>query len=411
MPLPLNQPVPKIAPQPGGIVLEYAVAMSAIGVLYVGFLPLFGVALPMLALSLLGLMVFRDSGLGENFFTQGLGVRLSIIMILLALISFALSAIIAFAKGALNSRDLALYVLQGILPVIMYLSPRRERIILAICQCAVFFAIFDGLANVLAVLGLIQVEMSGRSIDGAVRLRYAGLTGSTHAAGLVAFIAMSYMTWLIRVRKGNLLVLLALMAFLALSMYFIDARRYTIFVVVAALIMFGWRLIRPFGLQAVALGLATALLALTFLAGEDDQGNVLRALLLLNGIEQATQAPILGHGPTFIDDSEAEPTFESLSEVGITESYVLDLAKSYGIAPTGLFLLGIFNILRLQSKAGLRLPAIFLCIMTAEFFFGGSLRGFLGAILYFSCLFACAATIPPRRLRRIHPMQAAANPC
>jgi hypothetical protein len=384
---------------------EYFVAIASISVLYTGIFTGFDLILPAISMISIFIIIFRDINIFQSFIAKSPIIIFALFCYFLVLINYAASTIIANHYIGISRNDFALFLIQTILPIMIILCPRRERIILAFCKVSVIFALSDAIVNLLALNGFVDIVLSGRVVGDISNVRYAGLTGSTHAAGFIGFIAICYLFWLVRNSNIRLLWFFVISPLLLFSQYLIDARRYQVFLIVAVSLLWTWRYVRKFGLHMVSLSIATILLIIVFSVSDYDYGNILRGKLLLNGFERALSGPILGTGPYYFDFYGAVPTFESLSAIGVTESYLIDLSISYGIVSSALFLFFCLVVLRAQSQGELTLPAIFLCTMTSELFVGGALRGFSGAILYFCCLFACLAP----SLKSAHVRTKAAN--
>jgi len=329
-------------------------------------------------------------------------------LLAVALLGFLVSAVYGYLTRPSALPDWGLFALQIGLPVILILTMERGDLIRAICKVCVIFATVDMVANFLAVAGLFELpQLSARVDEFGRSLRYPGLSGNTHAGGLVAFIAMVYLLNLVdfkRIVTTRNAILAAWTALIFVSLLFIDARRYLVLVLCA-----GPLLAIPFAkripLPAVMATVVALMLGKTFTADFADRGNQLRQDLMISGAARAAEHPWLGEGVFYRSGEGLISTFASLSQAGVTESMVLDFSISYGIAATLAFVAACF-LAAAGRRASPHPPAIFLALLTAELFFGGVLQGVLGSLLFFACLTYCqreqvgvpVATAPvPRR--------------
>lgn len=122
----------------------------------------------------------------------------------------------------------------------------------------------------------------------------------------------------------------------------------------------------------------------TFLNAFSNTSNLLRSQLWIISIEKIIQKPFLGYGIYFPDASKVVANIESLSEMVVTESFLLAIAYSYGIITLIFFIIFMFKLL---SKANdnqyyTYQYAIFLGL-SIELFFGGTLSNTLSTFVYF----------------------------
>jgi hypothetical protein len=259
----------------------------------------------------------------------------------------------------------------------------RQHVFLWILRLCLAFALVDAAANFLAVLDLVQLDFAGRIDEIGLVTRYPGLSGNTHAAGLVGFVGFAYLTFLTR-RDGfsKSLKWLILAAIILISIVMIDARRYLAMALVCAGFMFSPA--RRIPLIAYTFLLAAVMLTLTFTAPPWDVGNYLRSELMLNGWYNSLGHPLIGEGLSYRGSADLIPTFEVLASAGVTESMVLEFAIAFGMVGALLFMTA--PALAIVHDRNFTPMAIILAMLTAELFFGGSLRGGLGSMLYYCCL-------------------------
>lgn len=382
---------PEATPARAGLIsLESLAAFSAIASLYTGDWGALRTLLQLLSLAAVAGCVLRDIGQPVVLFGAGSRSRAAAMLLALALCGFLLSTIMALASRGLSVAELGVAAVQVALPAMVLLSRARARLVAAIGGWAVAFALVDACANMLGVAGLLSIATPVRSIGGVVEFAYPGLSGSTLGAGFVAFIAICTLAVATTSASPWRWVAWLLLGILFASLSLIEARRYLGLALVALVIVRAWGPALKAGLPMITLGVAGLFLWLTFSASDADSGNVLRGLLMLNGIERATGFPLIGNGPTYIvQDEILSANFAELSAAGVTESQVLDLFISYGIASGLLFLAGMFLALGSAKPPAPWLPAVFLTTMGAELFFGGPLAGFAGAMLFFAAFGAC----------------------
>ena len=189
-----------------------------------------------------------------------------------------------------------------------------------------------------------------------------------------------------RMRSGALLqrgVCLGLIFVVLGSLELIDARRYLGMAVVGFLVITFrplWRVPLVFIIAGIA-GSAVYAAFTNFFDYEDD----LRGRLMADGWQYAQQYPFLGQGVFYRDLSGVHPNYTTLSSAGVTESGILDLGLSYGLAAAGFFVLA--AILAASARRnGQSAPRMLLALLTAELAFGDSLTGFLGSVVFYTCL-------------------------
>ena len=314
--------------------------------------------------------------------------RVSTICLIVALFGFGASTIAGAADRALTLNDWGLFGIQVGVPVLLFVIDDRTALLKALLWVCIGFALIDAVANVLAWRGVIDLpSLSGRTdiLDPTgYRVRYPGLTGNTHAAGLVAMIAVCALA--LRSLGAGLLsrvVYFGLILILFASLELIDARRYLGMAVVGFLVIVFrplWRIPPVFLIAGIA-GSAIYAAFTNFFDYEDD----LRGRLMADGWQYAQQYLFLGEGVFYRDLSGIRPSYTTLSSAGVTESGVLDLSLSYGLAATGFFVVAAI-LAASARRMGQTAPAVLLTLLTAELAFGDSLTGFLGSVVFYACL-------------------------
>ncbi len=292
--------------------------------------------------------------------------RLSAVCLPLAMLGFLFSGVAGRFDREYSLNDWGLLALQAGTPLLLLFNNRRPQLLDAVGWVCVGFATVDMAANFwAAALGSWE--------------RDPGISGNTHAAGLVAFIAVAFL-----VGRANGWWRWPLIALLLGSLCLIDARRYLGMAIVAVPLL----TLRPLAklpLVLVTVMAAAAGLVGTFSTGLLSFGDDLRGSLMKEGLADALAHPLLGTGPEWRDTSGLEATYRSLSGAGVTESGLLDLSIAYGLPAALLLVLSALLALS-ASRSRLTLVPVMLAMLTAELAFGDSLTGFLGAVVFYTVL-------------------------
>ncbi len=305
-----------------------------------------------------------------------------------AWLSFVLFGLIGFQERSPTLNDWGLYLLTvGTLPLLL-MNHARFDLLGAIGWFSVFFALADAAANLGALAGFWQLSDAGARRVGFDYIdRLGGLTGNTHASGIVGLVAIcvlsSSLSNLISMQKlqTKAISLIISGVVIAISMYFIDARRYLLEAAVAVFLILvpAWKFV-PLWVSSVTI--AASGIAFTF--GSFDYENAQRANLMAAGFRDAQQHLWLGEG-IFYHTPIAGPMFNDLWSAHVTESGVLDLAIDFGWVATCTLLLGvIFTLSGWRSR--LTWVASLVTVMAGELAYGNPLDGFLGSILFFGGL-------------------------
>ncbi|MGH6986149.1 MAG: hypothetical protein ACRED9_04830 [Caulobacteraceae bacterium] len=317
-----------------------------------------------------------------------LGRELSCLLIALALGCFVLSTVASFGSRPMGINDWGLFAVEAGVPVLIYLADERGHLLRAVALACIIFALADAGGNVSTFLGWADLVGHAGVIGVGYGLHYLGYTGNSDAGGLVAFLAISWLAMATpRGWGARKWLSLAAMALIGFSLFLIGARRYQAFAAISVAIL--W--VAPLGrlpLAALGIAIAGAFLAATFAAPYGDFDNNLRAELLQVGYAEAQTHPFVGIGPTYRDDTGLKATYDSLQGAGMTESGALDLAIQYGMPAAIFFLLAPLLALSGYRQAPTWCAVVLMCL-TAEFAFGGTLTGFLGAVVFFTVLIMC----------------------
>lgn len=377
--------------QQGAITL---VAVAAVGALYGTHLPFSRAVYPAtIAASLVVAIAFGTKAYASAAPRQGgIGGVIGLGCLSIAVIGMWLATFASFGARELAPEDLGLFFFQAIVPILIVLVPQRVTLLERIGALCAACSIADALVNIAALFGAIDLQLSSRLIDGGeVRLRYPGLSGNTHAAGLIGLIGVIYLltsTNTRRLARGAAFTAL-IVGLVALSIYLADARRYLVFGGACVLLYVFRNWLPLVAYPAAALLLGSGLLLATFLTFDVDVGNAVRAELLTNGLAKALSAPVLGSGPTYLALSDVVPELADLIAVGATESQLLDLAINYGVPTAFALLIAALCALGLGARQqSSMLGRLLLLCLTAELFIGGSLRGYLGSVVLYAAMLA-----------------------
>ncbi len=347
----------------------------------------------MISLTFIFLICAVDFNHNSNIYFQRTSTDRAHKISLMFFFSFLLLAALSTASGAFSKAfeiaDLGQLSLVTLLPLVLMLTD-NDRFIKHVSALAVFFALADSVVNILSWGGFLTLtNYSGRVDDNGFTLRQTGVSGNTHASGLVAFIALTYLAIKIFHIKSQRSLILFVLTFLLIlfSLYLLDARRYQVMIIFVIISIIINKITGKNPLLILTATLSTLMLTLTFRASDLDYGNILRGRLIQDAFYKAFDTPVIGSGLRWSNPLDLQGTYESLSAGGVTESYALKMCASFGILGTVLFLLSVVISINMQ-KLNLSAPSLLLAMLTAELAFGGSLLGILGASVFFSCLFS-----------------------
>lgn len=379
--------------------VESLAGLAAIASFYAGEFDLLRLMLQIVVIATVGIGLFRDFGRPMGYPSGRSGRSFAVYLIVMAITGMCVSFAASIMRG-ISFNDFGLFILQVVVAGMILLSRRRSELALAVGNWAVAFAVIDLVANLLGVAGILEIRTTARQIDGLIVYAYPGLTGNTLSAGFVAFAAVCRVALFASQRGKGRWVAYILILLLVVSLHLIGARRYLGLALVGIVMFLAWKPIARVGSYWVALSVGALFLWLTVNAGTGDAGNFLRRQLWQTGIDRAGEHLVVGRGPTYLDLTNRNATYDELAEVGVTESQLLDFAISYG-ALSAIFLLTASLIaLSRRSAKDYKFHIIALTCLTAELFFGGSLSSFAGTLLFYGALGACLQEFPRRQSSR-----------
>ena len=314
--------------------------------------------------------------------TTGFGVLASFCLVA-ALGLGAISGIAGAIDKGVSLNDTGLLLLLVGVPVLVYANSDRASLLTALGWWCAAFALVDAAANMGAVAGFWTLQDAGAIYTDAGRVaRFGGLTGNSHASGVVALIGVAYIArhrlsrrplWKWAATGGALLAIAA-------SLLLIDARRYLgEALLLSALLLVPWARLLP--LQLASAAAATAGLIFTWQSTAPEE--IQRVALMAAGWRDAADHLVIGEGVIYRTPTGSD--FNGLWASRVTESGVLDLAIQLGWAATVLLIGGALLALR-GSRKVLPWPAALLAVMIGELAYGNPLEGFVGAVTFYAAL-------------------------
>ena len=299
----------------------------------------------------------------------------------LAFVGFGLAG---FAARTPTVADLGLFLVQVGIPVLLIFNNSRVNLLQSLGFFCFVFSILDAVANFGALAGIWHLkEYGGRYTEYGIITRFPGLTGNSHAAGLVNFVAICWTSSRLRAPRRTFIWVAAaiIVASLFVSLILIDSRRY-LYEALAAFLMLLFPLGRRIPLGLIAAGLGLWGLIYTF--GHFDPENAQRADLIAIGWREAKEHFWTGSG-IFYRSGPSETGLNALWNAYVTESGVVDLVKAYGVPATLLFVFSTTCALS-AKRENLTWPPVMLAMLTGELAYGNPLDGFLGSTLFFAAL-------------------------
>lgn len=312
------------------------------------------------------------------------GRQVGAICLWIGWLAFTVLGLLGFLDRAPTINDWGRLLLTVGVPGLLLCSHSRRELLSAIGVWCVGFALADAIANAGALAGTWTLADTGaRREEFGFFDRYGGLTGNSHASGLVGFVAVGFLGTAVRRRQTGLRLGLAAGAILVIfaSLYLIDARRYVLGAA-AVLTLFLLPLPKwsPLWIVSAVIGLGGV--AYTF--SSFDLEELQRANLMAAGFRDAATNIWSGSG-IFYRAAPAGIRFTDLWSVGVTESGVLDLAVQFGWAATAVFLVGVACALS-GSRARLTWTTALLTVLAGEMAYADPFEGFLGAVVFFGAL-------------------------
>jgi len=311
----------------------------------------------------------------------------SFLLTLALLLAFASTVAHAFVDEVLIPSWGVAGVTFGV-PILLGLCSVRGELLRAIGVVCVMFASVDLAFDVLDYFDVAHIAIHHGEEGSAYGLHYQGAAGSSFAVGLVAFLAISFVTS--GFATGSLLGNLARMSIVAAfvgSVYLAGTRTY-LAVSLASAAIFVVPGNRRVPLVICGAVIAALFLYMTFNYTPGDLDNQLRSMLLLDGFEDAMRRPILGSGPAYIDSTSLIATYQQLHTAGVVESGIAQFAIFYGL-PAALALVCSSFLAQTAQRPLQGFASVVLCLLTAISAFNVPTGSFLGSIAFYAALIYC----------------------
>jgi hypothetical protein len=274
------------------------------------------------------------------------------------------------------------------IPVLIGFCGVRREFLRAIGTVCVVFATADLSFDVLDYFGVAHLASHVGEAGSAYGLHYQGAAGSSYAAGLVGFLAISFVAsgFASGSVTGNLGRMAAVTAFIG-SVYLTGTRTYLAASLASAAI-FVLPANRRVPLVACGAVVAGLFVYMTFNYAPGDNDNELRSMLLIDGFDAAMSHPILGSGPSYIDTSSLTATYQQLHSAGVVESGLAQFSIFYGL-PAAIALLASSLVAQSSQRPRQSFSSVVLCLVTAVLAFGSPIGSFLGSIAFYTALIYC----------------------
>jgi hypothetical protein len=237
-------------------------------------------------------------------------------------------------------------------------------------------------------LGISHLAKHAGQEGSAYGLHYQGAAGSSFAAGLVGFLAISFVmsdfsSSAIHGKIARGLVAVALIG----SIYLTGTKTYlatalfstAIFVIPAN---------RRIPLVVCGAGVSILFLYVTFNYAAGDTDNQLRSMLILDGLDGAKRHPVLGVGPSYIDTTSLHATYQQLHSAGVVESGLFQFAIFYGL-PSAICLVTSSCLSQAAIRPKQSFSSVVLCMITSILAFNPAIGSFLGSITFYTALIYC----------------------
>lgn len=273
-------------------------------------------------------------------------------------------------------------------PVLIGFCNARGELLRAIGIVCVGFGCVDLAFDLLDYSGILHLANHVGEPGSGYGLHYLGAAGSTLAAGLVGFLAVSFVAS--GFATGSLVsnaVRIVLIATFMGSIYLTGTRTY-LAASLASATLFVLPMNRRAPLVVCGVAIAALFLYMTFNSAIGDHDNALRSMLLLDGFDDAMRHPLLGSGPSYIDSGSLFATYQWLHSLGVVESGFAQFAIFYGL-PAAVALMAASLTAQGARRPQQSFASVVLCLITAIFAFGSPIGSFLGSITFYTALIYC----------------------
>ena len=288
-----------------------------------------------------------------------------------------------------SASDWGIFIIELALPIFIMLIKSRTNLFLRICQTCVVFAAGDLIVNLGTFLGFNYFNKNTSGENSEYGIHYLGIPGNSFAEGIVAFVAVSYLTAIFVEKKSfysRSFLVLAIVALMA-SEWMIRARTDFLMSTVSIFLLAHKKSYKV-PLILVLLVMSSILLWGSFYDNPYNTNESLRVDLLLDGAQRALRFPMLGEGAHFRSTSELTANYFRLRDAGITESGTLDHAIAYGIPSIMAFYISVFLVLS-AGRNHQTLPVVIVVCMTGSMVLTGSIDSLFGALIFYLSLAIC----------------------
>jgi len=323
---------------------------------------------------------------GTSFLKSDLSRNRYLLFFILSMLITAAAALRQKIPDTYSVLMWAQFTFTAVIPLII---AGREKLLKSFFVVIQFIFVLDFLTNLLLLLG-VDLPYTGTPVvrPGETFPRLPGVMNNTLSSGYTSFVLLCYLLDKDSFKQQPFFRLLYT-GLVLINILFAGTNRIFILIMVVLVIRYipavrqsKW-LLSSFAALVIA-----ATVALTLLTALSNKSNFLRSQLWIISVEQIAQKPLAGHGVYYPDTSLAKPELESLKKLGVTESFPLSVAYSYGMVSLALFLVFIVHAFSKISKApAYRFQQGIFLGLSIELFFGGTLSNTLFAFLYFLCLY------------------------
>ncbi|MGV8092814.1 MAG: hypothetical protein AB2L24_13235 [Mangrovibacterium sp.] len=346
--------------------------------LVVGIGQFSGINIYYLSLILVSLLITVETRFQKNSFTDHLYLLIFILY----------SLVISLVNLSFKLPDLysALMWMQFFfISAIPLLIQERAKLLRSFLTIVHLIFILDFITNLILLLN-IEIPWADRPRirPGESFPRLPGVMNNSLFSGYLSFLVMCFLldksTW-----KQNRLFKIFYIPIVLMNILFSGANRIFILILTIAVVRFVPVIRRSrVLLSGSILFVITITVLLTFYTALTNQSNFYRSQLWIMTTERISQKPILGYGIFYPDSSAAKPDLNVLAKMGVTESFILSIAYSFGLFSLIFFLVFMFStFFALGKLPDYTFPQGIFLGLSIELFFGGSLANTLFTFLYF----------------------------
>lgn len=260
----------------------------------------------------------------------------------------------------------------------------KEELFLYLKYIVLFIFLLDVTTNILLLVGfhLPWVSMTNARPNESLA-RFPGIKGNNLFSSLFSFLTFSIMLdkKQFSSKYGRIVILM-----LAILNLLLAGARRSIILALASFFLFMIHKIRTskYFILFFFLMLAATIIVLDIYTMESNPANLLRYELWINSIVNIIEKPYIGYGFFYPDLNNITATFSELSNVGVTESFLLSIAYCFGIPALLWFVFFEFKTLMISTLINEYTAYIGIFFgLSIELFFGGSLENTMAGLLFF----------------------------